>query len=325
MLRTLKWPAMCACLIACALLAGCFASQTPAPTAAPTATAAAAPRFDTARLNEPDPTLKVYNVAREQVVEMPLEEYLLGVLAGEMPGDWPLEALKAQAILARTFVYKFIDEKESMYSGADISTDIKEAQAYSAEGITDSIRRAVEQTRGEILVVDGELPYAWFYAHGGGTTALAGEALDFKGDEPDYTQVVDSRDADAGPEDVRDWSCSFTEREVRAAAADAGLSLERVTSVEIGERGPSGRAVTLLINDRPVSAPAFRIAIGSKLMKSTLLDECRFKDGELELEGRGYGHGVGMSQWGARELAAQGESAEDIVTYYFKGARIARL
>ena len=135
MLRTLKWPAMCACLIACALLAGCFASQTPAPTAAPTATAAAttaaAPRFDTARLNEPDPTLKVYDVAREQVVEMPLEEYLLGVLAGEMPGDWPLEALKAQAILARTFVYKFVDEKESMYSGADISTDISSCRRGS--------------------------------------------------------------------------------------------------------------------------------------------------------------------------------------------------
>ena len=332
MIKTLRLLMACACLTACALLAGCFASQNPTPGAstAPSATSAAttravAPKFDTARLNESDPLLKVYDVAREQVVEMPLEEYLLGVLAGEMPGDWPLEALKAQAILARTFVHKFVDEKDSMYSGADISTDIKEAQAYSADGITDSIRRAVEETQGEILVCDGELPYAWFYAHGGGVTALAGEGLDFKGDEPEYTQVTDSRDADAGPDDVRSWKCEFTESEVRAAAADAGLNVERVTSVEIGERGPSGRATTLLINGQSVSAPSFRIAIGSKEMKSTLLDECEFDGGELELEGRGYGHGVGMSQWGARELAAQGWSAEDIVTYYFKGAQIAKL
>lgn len=329
MMRTLKWTMACACVCACALLAGCFSSPDAAPSAAPTAAETAAraeaPEFKTARLNEPNPELKVYDTARGEIVNMNLEDYLLGVLAGEMPGDWPLEALKAQAILARTFVYKFVDEKESMYAGADISTDIKEAQAYSSEGVTDSIRRAVDETRGEILVVDGELPYAWFYAHGGGSTALAQEGLDFKGAEPAYTQVVDSRDAQAGPDDVRAWKCAFTEREVRAAARDAGLSVERVEDVEVGERGPSGRARTLLVNGEPVSAPAFRIAIGSTEMKSTLIDACEFEDGALRLEGRGYGHGVGMSQWGARELAAEGWPAERIVEYYFDGAGIATL
>lgn len=78
------------------------------------------------------PMLKVYDVKNEKLETLSVEDYLPAVLAGEMAGDWPLEALKAQAILARTFVLQFVSQKESMYDGADISTDIKEAQAYDA-------------------------------------------------------------------------------------------------------------------------------------------------------------------------------------------------
>ena len=117
-----------AMIMLCAMLTGCFASETPRSTPQATQSAAAQPpAFKTERLKESNPTLKVYDVKQKRIIEMPLEEYLEGVLAGEMPNDWPAEALKAQAILARTFVCKFIDEKKSKYDGADISTDIKEA------------------------------------------------------------------------------------------------------------------------------------------------------------------------------------------------------
>ena len=75
------------------------------------------------------PVLDVYVVADEAVERVDIETYVEGVLAGEMKNDWPIEALKAQAILARTFVLKFLSDKESRYEGADISTDIEEAQA----------------------------------------------------------------------------------------------------------------------------------------------------------------------------------------------------
>ena len=88
------------------------------------------------------PVLKVYNVEKESIEALSVEDYLPAVLAGEMAGDWPLEALKAQAILARTFVMQFVTQKKSMYEGADISTDIKEAQAYDASGVNDRIRQA---------------------------------------------------------------------------------------------------------------------------------------------------------------------------------------
>ena len=77
---------------------------------------------------------------------MDAEAYVAGVVAGEMKNDWPLEALKAQAILARTFVLRFVSEKESRYEGADISTDISEAQAYDESAVNDLVLQAVEET-----------------------------------------------------------------------------------------------------------------------------------------------------------------------------------
>ena len=100
---------------------------------------------------EKEPVLKVYDTAQNRVVEQEIEDYVAHVLAGEMKSDWPKEALKAQAILARTFVLYFVTEKESMYEGANISTDIKEAQAYNTEGIDENILAAVEETRGEVV------------------------------------------------------------------------------------------------------------------------------------------------------------------------------
>ena len=161
-------------------------------------------------LENGEPALKVYVVDAEQVETMPLEDYLCGVLAGEMRSDWPLEALKAQAILARTFVLKFMAEKESRYPGADISTDVEEAQAYDAAAVDDRIRRAVAETRGQVLVSDGTLIYAWFHAHSGGTTAGAKEGLNWEAAEPGYIKIAPGQESDDAPADAKAWQASFT-------------------------------------------------------------------------------------------------------------------
>ena len=122
------------------------------------------------------PVITVYNTASQEYENMDAETYVMGVLAGEMRNDWPMEALKAQAILARTFTLKFISEKDSMYPYADISTDVTEAQAYDASAVNERVRKAVEETRGEIMSYQGELPYAWFHAHAAGKTDLAKRA-----------------------------------------------------------------------------------------------------------------------------------------------------
>ena len=268
------------------------------------------------------PVLKVYDTENEALEELSVEDYLPAVLAGEMAGDWPLEALKAQAILARTFVMQFVTQKTSMYEGADISTDIKEAQAYDASGVNARIREAVSQTRGLVLNAGGELPYAWFHAHSGGLTARAKEGLDYEKAEPSYTQCVKGMENDEAPPEAAHWEAVFTPEEVLAAAKEAGASVKELTGIEIGQRGESGRATTLLVSGKEVSAPVFRLAIGSTKMRSCLIESLRVEDGKVVIAGKGYGHGVGMSQWGAYAMAQDGKSAEEIVLHYFTGVTI---
>jgi stage II sporulation protein D len=256
---------------------------------------------------------------------MDIESYVQGVLAGEMRADWPMEALKAQAILARTFTLKFVDEKSSKYKGADISTDITEAQAYDEPKINDRIIKAVDETRGQVLSFNGAFPYAWFHAHAGGKTELATKALDFKDQEPGYIQSVDSPDSDRAPDSVKNWTATFTTEEVGAAAEKAGAKTGAVRTIEIGEKGESGRAVTFKINGNSVSGPALRIALGPEKLKSTLLRDVSVSGGKVTFTGSGFGHGVGMSQWGAYGMAEQGSKAQDIVMHYFKNVSIVSL
>ena len=270
------------------------------------------------------PLLKVYDVKKETLIEESVEDYVPAVLAGEMAGDWPLEALKAQAILARTFVLQFVTEKTSRYEDADISTDIEEAQAYNADAVNDRIRQAVKETRGLVLSSGAELPYAWFHAHSGGLTARAKEGLDYEKDEPGYTQCVKGMENDEAPPEAANWQAAFTDEEVIAAMRDVGAKIEVLTSVSIGQRGESGRAMTLLVSGQEVSAPALRIALGSTKMRSCLLESLKVEDGQLKMKGRGYGHGVGMSQWGAYAMAKAGKTAEEIVMHYFRNVMLSR-
>ena len=272
------------------------------------------------------PVLQVYLVDEEETREMNIESYLRGVLAGEMKNDWPLEALKAQAILARTFVLKFCTEKESKYQGADISTDIEEAQAYDATGVNDRIEQAVRETKGMVLSYHGELPYAWFHAHSGGLTERAVEGLDYDRKEPGYTKVTQGRDSSMAPEDAQEWTAKFSAAEFLAAAKKAGWKGDgELQSLEIGKKSESGRAVTLRINGENVSAPELRLALDSTKMRSTLLTDLKLTDGTVTLSGKGYGHGVGMPQWGAYGMAEEGKTAEEIVRYYFHDVTVETL
>ena len=270
------------------------------------------------------PTIIVYDVAERDYKRLNLADYVMGVLAGEMRNDWPMEALKAQAILARTFVLKFISEKQSKYDGADISTDISEAQAYAPDQINERIEKAVSETRGQVLSAGGELPYAWFHAHSGGKTELPVEGLDYDQENPSYLRVVESPDSDSAPTTVKNWSATFTANQVARAAKEAGVDVgSTVTSIEAGKKSESGRTIYFLINGRQVSAPALRLQLDSTVLKSTLISSVELKDGRVTFTGSGYGHGVGMSQWGAYALALDGRTAEEIISWYYSGVGVA--
>lgn len=270
------------------------------------------------------PILKVYNAETDEIKEMDLESYIMGVVAGEMRNDWPEEALEAQAILARTFTMKFLSEKSSKYEGADISTDVHEAQAYDADAVNDRIRSAVEETRGEVMTDAGEFTQAWFHAHAGGRTELPTKALEYNYD-PEYLKIVDSPDSADAPEEVRRWSARFSADEVRNACADVGVKIGDLQSFEIGEQGESGRAVSFLVNGQEVSAPSFRLSIGASKLKSTLIHSITLDGEGVVFTGSGFGHGVGMSQWGAYAMAKDGADAEEIIEHYYAGVELKKL
>ena len=269
--------------------------------------------------------LTVYDVKAKKKARMDVESYVAGVVAGEMKNDWPMEALKAQAVLARTFVLKFCSDKKSKYAGADISTDVSEAQAYAPDSVNARVKQAVDETRGQVMAWRGEYPNAWFHAHSGGMTELPSVALDYKGGDPEYLRAEPSRESDRAPENAKAWTATFTTDQVRRACAGAGLKVGEIDSVRTGEKGASGRAKTLLVNGEAVSAPSFRIQIGANRLRSTLIDEIEVEDGKVTFKGRGFGHGVGLSQWGAYQMAEDGASAEAIIEKYFPGVDIVKM
>jgi stage II sporulation protein D len=318
------------------LLAGC---RQPIQTPQPSGAAASPAQSGQAEVKVPslpdrftgqsssDIKLKVYDVKTKSVSEMPLNDYLNGVLAGEMRQDWPAEALKAQAIIARTFLFQFLTENKSssVNPDADISTDPKESQAYDAAGVNDNIKKAVSDTDGVVIASNGQFIRAWFHSASGGKTADAVEGLNYKEGNPPYIQSVTSDESQA-PKEFTEWTNSFTTDELSAGLSKLNLGIEgEISSVKLGKTGASGRATTLVINGQDVPAPDLRTAMDPVKFRSTYITELKFDGSKLTVSGKGFGHGVGMPQWGAFQMASGGKKAEDIINYYFKDVNIVNL
>ncbi|KJS85676.1 MAG: stage II sporulation protein SpoIID [Peptococcaceae bacterium BICA1-8] len=273
-----------------------------------------------------EPTISLYVAETGSTKEIKMESYLEGVVAAEMDVDWPIEALAAQAIIARTFTLEKIQEGGVKERGTDASTDINEFQAYDRERINDQVKKAVQMTRGEVAKYRGKLIKAWFFADGGGkTSASAEEGLGFNRAPTPYIKSVDDPGINITVEENKSWQVSFPLNAVQNAIQQvSGKAATNISSVSIAEKGPSGRATKIKVGDVVVSAPALRLALGSDKMRSALLTGISIQGGNLVMQGKGYGHGVGMSQWGARALAEDGKSPEDIVRYFFKDVEIVK-
>lgn len=268
-----------------------------------------------------EPLISVYNTQTNAIEEMPIEQYLLGVVAGEMPNNFPSEALKAQAIIARTFTFYFVANRTSKYQGADISTDISEAQAYSPENINTAIKEAVAETQGIILSYDGNFIETWFHSNSGGKTASTKEAFNPTGHQPEFIKIATSPETNSNAQNTT-WSLWLSRAQILSALSSLGKSVSTVSKIQIYEKGPSGRTTAIKFGDTVVSAPEFRTAIGSTKFKSTYITNITVDNNGATFSGKGYGHGVGLSQWGAKILAQEGKDAQDIIKHYYQNIDI---
>ncbi len=279
---------------------------------------------------EEEPEISVFMHETGEIRTMMLEDYLQGVVAGEMFPDWPVEAYAAQAIFARSFTMAFIAAGGMQEErGADISTDIQEAQAYNAEAITPEIRAGVEMTRGQVMTFDNRFVQGWFHAYSGGITSTAVEGLDFQGEEPPYVTSIELPANVYAPEDVVHWSAEYSAAELQTLLAEVDINVGTIQAVRIVERGPTKRITLLEIEGtngtESLHGQRFRLLVDSTRMRSTLVEELEYADGVLRMSGSGYGHGVGLSQWDAFKMAKDGMTPEQIATAFFADVEVKNL
>jgi stage II sporulation protein D len=258
------------------------------------------------RTGLPEPVVQLYEEGRAEPRLLPIETYLAGVVAAEMDDRFPPEALAAQAIAARTYTLYQIER------GRRPTARVETFQAYDERRVTLTVAAAVERTRGLVLIHEGALAAAYYHACAGGSTATAAEA--FGADHRPYLHPLPEEPCGAADR----WRAEFPAAELARAS---GVTLP-LHSVRIGETGPSGRAITLTINGKEVTAVRIRAALGPTRMRSTMLTRLELKEGAVVMEGRGYGHGAGLSQWGALAMAERGAMAEQILARYYPGTEL---
>lgn len=276
--------------------------------------------------NEPRVTVFIKGTGEKK--EMPLERYLAGVVAGEMKKGWPIEAYAAQAIVARTFTMDFLARGGTRkLHGTDISTDEKEAQAYNAAAITPIVRKAVAMTKGKVMTYRGRYVYGWFSASCGGRTAYAKEGLAFKEAEPPYITPVKCPEEKVIPDSELFWSRTFTADEIGQALTKVGKKVGTVQNVEIAKKDRTNeRAVTIRITGSngkaEIAGADLRTALDPAKIRSIWLLSVDKNPQGFEMKGRGFGHGVGLCQWGSHALAKVGRNPIQIVKHYYPKVKI---
>ncbi|WP_017298785.1 SpoIID/LytB domain-containing protein [Nodosilinea nodulosa] len=242
-----------------------------------------------------------------------LEAYLYGVVGGEMPASWPQEALKAQAVAARSYaLYRRDRTQGDLFDVASTTA----SQVYEGlAGETPAVQAAVNATQGQVLTYGGQIIEAVFHSSSGGYTENSEDV--WQRPTP-YLRAVPDFDQDAP---TFHWSATFSTQQIGQRISGIG----RLQSVATERATPHGRIMSIRLQGsqgtRTLTGTEFRQALG---LRSALCSVSLAGD-TLQVNGRGYGHGLGMSQWGARALALQGRPYQQILTYYYQGTALAAL
>lgn len=255
------------------------------------------------------------------VNEVPLEPYVAGAIGGEMPTDWAGDALRAQAVASRTYVLHQRATAASSGRGWDVESGTT-SQVYAGLDAAAPARRAVDDTRCEILTRAGKPILAAFHSASGGRTASAREVW---GESLSYLVSVDVPDEEDSPDTY--WRAGISRSTLGRALKAAGFPIGAIASVAVEDRSESGRVRWIRFQgDRGnvrLSGRQLRSALGESTLRSTLFEVKPNSDGFVFV-GSGRGHGVGMSQWAARSLADQGATYREILEKFYPGTTLGR-
>lgn len=272
--------------------------------------------------------VNVYRTASQTIEQVPLEEYVRGVVASEMPHHFELEALKAQALAARTYIIRRLMENDvsDTPKGADVRDDVghqvyqseeelRKSWGYSFEERISRINQAVNETKGLVITYQGRPIDATFFSTSNGYTE---NSEDYWGEKIPYLRSVPSPWDQASPrfkEVIRIPLNQFEEK--------LGLQLAVPASsdqpfAQIVSRTEGGRVKEVKIGEETFTGREIREKLGLPSSDFTW----KLEGETVVITTTGYGHGVGLSQFGANGMAKEGKTAEEIVRYYYQGVEI---
>ena len=276
-------------------------------------------------------TIKLFHSGSGQIEELPIDEYLYGVVSSEMPANYEAEALKAQAIVARTYTIYQIMNNSGKHPGADICDNSSCCQAWiskderlskwapeEAESNWNKIVDAVNSTSGKIITYQNKPINAFFHSNSGGKTE---SSLNIWGgiDYP-YLKSVET----AGEEGYTQYSseAKFTKEELlnklKEKYEDCEIDYSQENCIQILEYTTSGRVKTIKFGNKEIAGTEARTILGLRSTNFTFT----ISGNEVIFSVIGYGHGVGMSQTGADALAKSGSNCEEIIKHFYTDVEI---
>lgn len=276
-------------------------------------------------------TIKLLHTESNTIEEMSIDKYLLGVVSAEMPASFEEEALKAQAVVARTYTIYTIEHNNQKHDGADICDSSKCCQAWISKEnrmkkwdaqkqneYWSKIENAVNSTAGKIITYNKEVIDAFFHSNSGGKTEVPVNV--WGGTNYPYLQTVETAGEDAYSQYLSEVSISKEEfeKKIKAKHENFQINYNDDDAIKILEYTESNRVKVLKVGNLKLSGVEVRTLLGLRSAQF----EIDVKDDTIKFEVKGYGHGVGMSQTGANSMAKEGANYEEIIKHFYNNVQI---
>lgn len=280
-------------------------------------------------------TIKLLHTSTGEVEQLDIDEYLYGVVSAEMPAYFELEALKAQAVVARTYTIYKIKNNGGKHIEADICDDSSCCQAWISkedrfarwdlevqEEYWNNVVTAVDSTAGQIITYEGEPINAFFHSNSGGNTEIPLNV--WGGSGYPYLQVVSTVGEDAYSQYSSEVEITKEEliEKIKAVHTEFQIDFSQPDAIQILEYTESGRVKNIKFGNVNLSGVEARTIFG---LKSSNFTVEQIDEGKIKFSVIGYGHGVGMSQTGADALAKQGNNYDSIIKHYYIGVEITNI
>jgi stage II sporulation protein D len=255
---------------------------------------------------------------------VPVEAYLYSVLGSETYPAWPAAALDAQAIVARSYaLWRMADRRDQAF---DLYATVMDQNYLGMAKEDPRVRAAVDRTANTVLLFRGKLFRCYYHSTCGGHT----EAVENVFPDPRLLPLSGVPCVYCKDSKHYAWRTELTKAALAKALRREGVAVERLASLEVTARTPSGRAREVAVETGAgqrlvLPASDFRLKVGPRELRSVFFEIREVGGDRYEFRGRGFGHGVGLCQWGSRGMAAKGYSAAEILEHYYPGATLRRL